>query len=180
MPPSYSVPGFPVLQIEVSRQGQKFFMPLLPGLSVCHSLSKSHPWPGWSHPKPSHCQLNPTHRKGMGLLAFQQRSSREEGLPTLLAFKLHLELVELHKMSSLPDQVCPALLHAANSWYERSGTTPSLIHIRLKVSIFILSSPVYDNGHWPHFSSKMWSCMAQPVITLLPDIGLHPLPGPRS
>lgn len=153
---------------EVCRQGQNFFvtMPLLSGLSVCHCLSKFHPWPGWSHPKLSYCQMNPTHRKGICLLVFQQKSSRGEGLPTLLAFKLHLELVELCKMCSLPDQVRPAFLHAANGWYERSGTTPSLIHTRLKVSIFILSSPlVCDNGHWPHFSSKMWSCMAQPVLT---------------
>lgn len=47
----------------------------------------------------------------MHLLVFQQRSSRAEGLPTLLDFKLRLECVELPKMSSLPDQVCTALLH---------------------------------------------------------------------
>lgn len=83
----------------------------IPTWPVCHSRSKCHPWPGWSHSKPSHCQLSPTHRKGMHLLVFQQRSSRAEGLPTLLDFKLCLECVELPKMSSLPDQVCTALLH---------------------------------------------------------------------
>lgn len=135
MPPSYSASGFPLLQTKVCKQSQKFFMAmvLLSGLSVCHSLCKSHPRPGWSHPKPSHCWLNPTHRKHMCLPVFQQRSSRGERLLILLAFELHLDLVELHKTSSWPDQVHPALLHATNA-------TRSITHVRLKVSTFTLSS----------------------------------------
>ena len=65
-----------------------------------------------------------------------------------------------------------------SGWNERIRTTPSLIHTILEVLIFILSSPsLYDNGHQPHFTSTMGSCMAQPQ--LLSDWGVHLLPGPR-
>lgn len=164
----FTLLGFPYAPNRGVQAGPKVLHDYAtPPCPVCHSLSKCHPWPGWSHSKSSHCQLDPTHRKGMHLLVLQDRSSRAEGLPKLLDFKLCLEHVELRKMSSLPDQVCTALLHAANGWYERSGTTSSFIHIRLKVSVVILLSPsVYDNGHRPHFSPKMWSCIAQSVITI--------------
>lgn len=137
MPPSYSVSGFPLLQTEVCKQGRKFFMamPLLSGLSVCHSLTH-----GLDGVIPSPLTVGwILHVESTCLPVFQQRSSRGERLLMLLAFELHFDLVE-DKTSSWPAQVHPALLHATNA-------THSITHIRLKVSTFTLPSPVYDNGH---------------------------------
>lgn len=112
---------------EVCR-GQQFFlkMLLLPCLFAIPLLNLFH---GMDEVTPSLLTGSwILHIEERYFLVFQQKSSREEGLPTLLAFKLHLQLVELHVVPPLPGQMCPALLHAANGWNGRSRTTPSLIH----------------------------------------------------